>query len=1675
MASGSPLSKPLQAPLGEAAEGNQLVVVYFVVGDGVGYWTRNTEDNLSFHPKLSPQDVQKLRNAEAARRQVKVGLIIDSPQGNEELADVRSWFDSDLETALPTNPNEEKGGGRFSLLRQTAESQLKNRGLNAERIVIVCQRIKPHANSNASSNVLFVSSVDDAIAALRAFVSRSSFSVAAVDPDAAEVKESPSTHQCSCFGHRNRDPTALANAKESLRLGDHLQGVAALIDGKETKPQPAPAVVQKLTKTNFEKNHKWLCGLTKNRHVLSPDMGKVEKELAAKFNAVGKGRLKVNLMPFSLHQDEIPDFYVPPESKPSSLFPLRLNNVEAVLPGESDQFIVFCAHLDSTAHEEFNNKYNPLTMPAPGANDDGSGVAAVLTMAEILCADSTPLPLTVRFLLFNAEEEGLLGSKYYCDNVMRDSSHLCRGAFMLDMISYRGPTGYMEIHVGLPTQLSRTQTARQSEHIAQLIYKSYTQLNPRTIKEARPFIGDKDPAIDASDHSSFHAIGVPAVVVSENYFIEHDKSYPNYHLSKDAPGNAKVKLDMDYASDMARIVLAGGLCLIPSPPSALVANTKPPAEREAHSPGVNGTRELIKSNRSASNHSTPRSNHGLAPITLGVEEPPKQRSSVVASLSAGSFLPLGPRAFDAPVGPAAAPGPMEDDESYMKVAAWFLGPKGENKQMFEEFIDLAVQEHCDWRNDYYPQDSRYVTEQVKASSQYKGQVELIRQEMKKLLSRMRNSTPFFSSRYKGHMNWDVSMIGCLGYFMTTLWNGNNVAVEASPFTTMVETEVGKQLCTMLGYAVKQETFPAPGPSHFANGSAPSAPIHGWGHITSCGSVANIEALWAARNLRYLSLAIQTALRKEATLKPFQGLKVKLCTGQLKQLITATAWEAVNITSDEIVQAYADLQDQCQRGQVTNLPDLVGRYDVSHSGLPNPPGKYLVPASRHYSWDKAGALLGIGQSNMITVRVDELGRMDARDLASKLRELKESKVPVIAVVAVMGSTSESAVDPLSEIVSFRQSMRKQGLDFFLHADAAWGGYFCSMLRAKPTEAKEAEAFVDPVVPTIGLSDEVTSNLNALKSTDSITIDPHKSGYIQYPAGALCYRNGAVRFLLTFKAPIVSSSLEQDVSIGFFGVEGSKPAAAAVATYLHHTVVGLHKEGHGQLLGEVVFGAKLLYCMLNSLAKPSDPIRLETLQKPVGLTRADLDALMKMSNREIRDIPALMEKLRVCGPDLLINSFSFNFKWPLLVVNDPDHPHPDTRAWQTDKDKINAVLDVMADDLNVAYAIDSDEVLARRSVGRQRLFMIRNTLDPSTQSAQISQLARRLGLKDDNKPLKVMVSTNMDPWPTATGFLPTIRYELRQSILRAIGAVMEKGSEHFHGFAVADAKEPGRATVFGDHLPVFSEPIHQYHGLAKFEILAGFKKTDDGKFIIDQSKTAEQLKQYYLQLGVEKNSWIMLSNHEKQTLSGVLHNPNSMIMNVWAGFPQHGPDGTPLNLLGVISAAVLDIVHLAHFDPADSYPPAAKYYLFGNPPDAVYMSHCMTRYPDHQHLAKVTFTSANPPPAELIQLGIEITLNEVSGQYDASRAEDKDPMDPSRQYKFTYTGVDGAQGTGSLSFSTIYYDTENINTVEEMHHESANQPASGASHAHFSAPNGYSHKSHCAAKYEAEVWPGIRSPY
>ena len=89
-----------------------------------------------------------------------------------------------------------------------------------------------------------------------------------------------------------------------------------------------------------------------------------------------------------------------------------------------------------------------------------------------------------------------------------------------------------------------------------------------------------------------------------------------------------------------------------------------------------------------------------------------------------------------------------------------------------------------------------------------------------------------------------------------------------------------------------------------------------------------------------------------------------------------------------------------------------------------------------------------------------------------------------------------------------------------------------------------------------------------------------------SGGLCYRDGRMRYLVTWSAPYLDQG-NTSGSIGVYGIEGrygstlvtmlpsmtqdiySKPGAPAAAVYLHHSVVGLHRRGHGALLGEAIW--------------------------------------------------------------------------------------------------------------------------------------------------------------------------------------------------------------------------------------------------------------------------------------------------------------------------------------------------------------------------------------------------------------------------------------------------------------------------------------------------------------------------
>ncbi|HKL32204.1 MAG TPA: hypothetical protein VJ919_06715, partial [Tangfeifania sp.] len=266
---------------------------------------------------------------------------------------------------------------------------------------------------------------------------------------------------------------------------------------------------------------------------------------------------------------------------------------------------------------------------------------------------------------------------------------------------------------------------------------------------------------------------------------------------------------------------------------------------------------------------------------------------------------------------------------------------------------------------------------------------------------------------------------------------------------------------------------------------------------------------------------------------------------------------------------------------------------------------------------------------------------------------EKKIALMNVVAIIGTTEESAVDPLAEILVIRDEYRKKGLEFAVHCDAAWGGYFKTMMNSSDDSSPHSFNHVDETtMANLPMSDYVINQYKVLHHADSITVDPHKSGYVPYPAGGLCYRNSAMRNLVSFTAPVVYHG-GVDPTVGVYGVEGSKPGAAAAAVYLSHKVIRPNMDGYGKLSSECYFNAKRLYAALVCLNIADLPffvvplIPIPAVQQ--GLSASEVqqqyefirDRIVNKTNDQLLADREAFSLFKSLGGDQTIVTYLYNF--------------------------------------------------------------------------------------------------------------------------------------------------------------------------------------------------------------------------------------------------------------------------------------------------------------------------------------------------------------------------------------------------------------------------------------------------
>ena len=228
------------------------------------------------------------------------------------------------------------------------------------------------------------------------------------------------------------------------------------------------------------------------------------------------------------------------------------------------------------------------------------------------------------------------------------------------------------------------------------------------------------------------------------------------------------------------------------------------------------------------------------------------------------------------------------------------------------------------------------------------QPEFVSDHMHHLLDKLvAQSVHTSSPSFIGHMTSALpSFILPLSKLMVGL-NQNLVKVETSKAFTPLE----RQVLGMMHNLVYQQN------DDFYQNWMHSAQ-HSLGSFCSGGTVANITALWVARN--------------------------------------------------KLLQADGDFRGVAREG----LHRAMKHYGYQDLVI-------LVSDRGHYSLKKSADILGIGQENVIAIPTDEHNKIDCQKLVAKCQQLSEQNIKVLAIVGVAGTTETGNIDPLDKMAAIAQ--------------------------------------------------------------------------------------------------------------------------------------------------------------------------------------------------------------------------------------------------------------------------------------------------------------------------------------------------------------------------------------------------------------------------------------------------------------------------------------------------------------------------------------------------------------------------------------------------------------------------------------------------------------------------------
>jgi peptidase M28-like protein len=254
-------------------------------------------------------------------------------------------------------------------------------------------------------------------------------------------------------------------------------------------------------------------------------------------------------------------------------------NIMAVLPGRSPRRIYVSGHYDTIAMSGGQTGANtagsasgprviaPPDSPAPGVNDDGSGVALTMELARIFSQSGMEFDATLVFMFHVAEEDGLLGAKLHAQKAARE--HIPIEAVLNNDIVGGSRSGNGVIDTVSVRVFSEGPEDSPSRELARFVQRWGMRYVPS--HQVR-LMARSDRFLRNGDHFAYSLYGFPAVGIREsreNFARQHD------------PDDTFEGISPAYLVQNARVNLAAAatLALAPPPPVVDTDNGTPTIDR----------------------------------------------------------------------------------------------------------------------------------------------------------------------------------------------------------------------------------------------------------------------------------------------------------------------------------------------------------------------------------------------------------------------------------------------------------------------------------------------------------------------------------------------------------------------------------------------------------------------------------------------------------------------------------------------------------------------------------------------------------------------------------------------------------------------------------------------------------------------------------------------------------------------------------------------------------------------------------------------------------------------------------------------------------------------------------------------------------------------------------------